>query len=316
MPQPTSAQAHTDTTLTNVSIAHMQSVDNYAATKVAPVIGVQKQTDLVRIYTRADLLRSDAARRGPGSRIAESGYGMSTTTYTSEVWGLGHLVDEQTAANYDEPGDAEEDAVKALTQDLLIQREAQFVTKIFDNSLWGTSSTPAAGDKWDVATSDPREQIHTAKETVLAASGFIPNVLCVDYRVHNALLRHPLLRDQIKYTDGAGVDSMAIAKFFDVEKYVVAKATRNSGPEGGTASYGLVSSPDALLVFAPNAPGLMVPAGCYNFVWDGLQGFNQGLRVSRYEDIQRRGTMLEVEMTWGFTITASEMGYFFNDAVT
>ena len=64
-----------------------------------PSVGVDKKADKYYVYTRADLLRSQAQRRGPSAEIAIGSYGVSDDSYECENWALGRDIDDPTRAN-------------------------------------------------------------------------------------------------------------------------------------------------------------------------------------------------------------------------
>ena len=66
MSLPTGSDVHVDVPLTNISLAYMQSEENFISTKVFPFIPTAKQSNKYYIYDRADFNRDQAAVRGPG----------------------------------------------------------------------------------------------------------------------------------------------------------------------------------------------------------------------------------------------------------
>jgi hypothetical protein len=86
--QPTQSQVHVDRPLTNASTAYMQSNDKFIATRVAPIVPVEKQTDKITVYNKNDFLRDEAQKRADGTESAGSGYGLNTTGYSCDVFAL------------------------------------------------------------------------------------------------------------------------------------------------------------------------------------------------------------------------------------
>ena len=74
MPQPTLSDVHVNALLTNMSVAFFQDDASFVATRVFPIIPVQKASDRYIVYTRGDFNRNQMAKRGAGAESAGSGY--------------------------------------------------------------------------------------------------------------------------------------------------------------------------------------------------------------------------------------------------
>ena len=246
MPQPTLYQTHIDAPLTNISVAYMQSVDNFIASKVFPIVPVDKKSNKFFIYTKNDWFRDEAQRRADGTESAGSGYNLSTDSYAADVWAFHKDVGDQVRANSDTPLVPDREATEFVTSRLLLRQEIQFVTDYFATSIWGkdltgVSSTSPTGDnftQWsDFANSDPLEDVEKAKETILGSTGFMPNTLVLGYQAYRKLRNHPDLVDRIKYTSSNTITTDIMARLFDVERVLVAKAVKATNNEGATAAF-------------------------------------------------------------------------------
>lgn len=315
MSQPTRSQVHVDSVLTSISIAYIQDQDNYIASKVFPVIPVDKKSDIYFTYTKNDWFRDEAQVRAPATESAGSGYGLGTAQYSADVWAFHKDVDDQTRANADAPLNPDSDATKFVTSRLLLRKEKQWVTDYFTTSVWGTDSTP--GSLWsDFAASDPAEDIETGKQTILTNTGFMPNTLVLGYPVFRKLKRHPDFRDQIKYTTADNITADILARLLDVDRVIVAMATNATNNEGETAAYSLIHGKHALLCYVNPSPGLLAPSAGYTFAWTGVGGFMQSeVGVSRIPIPLIKADRIEAEMAWDNKVVASDLGYFFNGAV-
>jgi hypothetical protein len=305
---------HVDSLLTNISVAYMQDQSNFIADKVFPVVSVAKQSDVYRTFSKSDFLRIDSRRIGPGAMAPESGFGLADTLYSCNKYGLAAMADEQTAANHDNIGHSlEELHAMNLMQDLLMNRESQWMTAFFANSIWGTTLTTPAADRWSVSTSDPKALVNTGKETILGSTGKMPNTLVLDYRVFNALTEHPLVRDQFKYVGSGSVNEAMLQGFFDVERVFVAKSISNTSVEGASSpSYGLASGQHALLCYSTPTPSLVTPSAGYIFQWDGVTGgLINGVRTERFDVPERHGVKIEVNSFWDMATVSTDCGYFF-----
>ena len=84
---PTPGDVHVNTPLTQISIAYLQSQDQFVAAQMCPVIPVTKQSDRYYTYNRGDFFRDQMQKRAPGTPAASVGYRLDNTpTYFCDVW--------------------------------------------------------------------------------------------------------------------------------------------------------------------------------------------------------------------------------------
>lgn len=316
MAQPTSSAVHVDRPLTNISVAYMQSQDAFIASRVFPIVPVEKQTDKYFTYTKNDWFRDEAELRADGTQSAGSGYGLSTASYSCDVYAFHKDVGPQARANVDAGLALDRDATLFVTQRLLLRQEMQWVTDCFSTSIWGTDSTPS--NLWsDYTLSDPINDVETGKETILSNTGFLPNTLVLGYQTFRALRNHPDIIDRFKYTSSQNISAQMLAGIFEVDRIFVARAVKATNVEGETAAYGFVHGKHALLCYVAPTPGLLTPSAGYTFVWRGLPGgIGADVAISR-ESIPLTGGAERVEgqTAWDNKIVATDLGYFFNGAV-
>ncbi len=316
MAQPTTSSVHVDRVLTNVSIAYIQSQDNFIATKVFPNIPVDKRSNVYFTYTKNDWFRDEAQVRAPATESAGSGYGLSTASYSADVFAFHKDVDDQVRANSDAPLSPDMDATKFVTSRMLLRQEIQWVTDYFATSVWGTDSTPT--NLWsNYSTSDPIEDIEAAKQTILTNTGFMPNTLVVGYPVWRQLKNHPDFVDRIKYTSSDNISTAIIAKLFELDNIYVAKAVKATNLENETAAYSLTHGKHALLLYVNPSPGLLAPSAGYTFSWTGVSdGLGLNVGVSRIPMPWIKSDRIEAQMAWDNKVVATDLGYFFNGAVS
>jgi hypothetical protein len=157
MPQPTGGQVHIDAILTNISIAYLQNQDNFIADKVFPVIPVDKKSDKFFTYTKNDWFRDEAQRRAGGTESAGGGYGLSTGSYSADVFAFHKDVDDQTLYNADSPLNPLREATEFVTEALAALAQAQ-------------AAADAAEDAQAEAEADAREAHAMERRAVEAAA--------------------------------------------------------------------------------------------------------------------------------------------------
>jgi hypothetical protein len=170
----------------------------------------------------------------------------------------------------------------------------------------------------DDANGDPFTDIAFGQTTILQNTGYMPNKLTISWNVYQALRKHPLIVDRIKYTMAtyAGtITPQLLAQAFDIAAIVVSKAVYNTASENVTASMSFVAGKNALLTYSPPAPGLMVPSAGYTFGWTGFTGLNSlGIRISQIPMnwLGMGLVRIEGEMAFDMQVVSSDLGFFYS----
>jgi len=324
MPQPSINTVHIDAILTNISVAYIQKQENFIADKVFPVVPVDKKSDKYFTYNKNDWFRDEAQRRADATESAGSGYSLNTGSYSADVWAFHKDIGDQTIANADAPLNPLREATEFVTSRLMLRKELQFVTDFFTTSIWGTDVTGVAGTpttgqtkQWsDYTSSDPINDIEAAKSVILSTTGLAPNTLVLGYEVFRQLKNHPDLVDRIKYTSSQTITEDMLARMFDLDRVLVAKAVKATNNEGATAAYGFAYGKAALLCHVASAPGLLTPSAGYTFSWTGVSGgigSNIGVRSFRMESL--KAERVEAEMAFDNKVIGTDLGYFWNTIV-
>ena len=314
MPQPTVSDVHVDAILTNISVAYMQEADNFVASRAFPQIPVNKQSDKYFTYSQADFFRDQVQLRADGTPSAGTGYSLSTATYAAEVYALHKDIGDQVRQNADNPIDPDMDATRFLTQQMLIRQEIDWASNAFATGIWDTDRTP--GTLWSAAGSTPIADIETGKQTVMTATGYVPNTLIISYKAFSALVDNSDIVDRIKFTSQDSVTPDLLARVFNVDRCLIMSSVYNTAAEGATAAYSAVGDKDALLCYTPRNPGLMVPSAGYQMVWSGISaGLGTASAVSRFRLDELKADRIEIEAAWDTKIVSSALGYFFSNPV-
>jgi len=324
MPQPTMNDVHVDAILTNISVAYLQRQENFIAEKVFPVIPVDKKSDKYFQYTKNDWFRDEAQRRADGTESAGSGYNLTTSTYSTDVFAFHKDVGDQTIANADAPLNPLREAAEFVTHRILLRKELQFVTDFFTTGIWsedvtGVAGTPGAGEtkQWsDYTSSDPIDNIEEAKQEILSNTGMEANTLILGYEVFRQLKNHPDLVDRIKYTSSQTITTDMLAAMFDIPRVMVAKAVKATNVEGAAEAYDFAYGKKALLCHVATNPGLLTPSAGYTFNWTGVSGgIGATIGTSSFRMESLKATRVEAEMAFDNKVVGADLGYFWTDIV-
>ena len=315
MAQPTANDVHIDAILTNISVAYIQDQNAFVASKVFPTIPVEKQSDKYFVYTKGDWFRDEAQLRAPATESAGSGYNLTTATYNTQVYAFHKDVDDQVRANADNPLNPDRDATSFITQRMLLRQEIQWASEFFTTSVWATDSTPT--NLWnDYTSSDPIGDVETGKSTMLNSTGYLPNTLVMGYDVFRQLRNHPDIVDRVKYTSAENVTEDILARFFGVDRILVARAVKNTGLEGAATSMSSIVGKNAALYYVAPSAGILTPSAGYQFAWRGVSdGMGANIGITRFRMPELRADRIEAQMAWDNKVIAADLGYFFSACV-
>lgn len=317
MPQPTRGEVHVVRALTNVSVAYMQSASDFVSQVVFPTVPVSFQSDKYFVFDSSDFRRDTAKPRAPGTESAGGGFDIDTDTYSCEIYALHKDVADQIRSNADDGIDLDRSSSEFVMQQLMIQKEVQWMSSYFTTSVWTTDKVGGTDfTAWDDSSSDPEADIDAGKALIKRTIGMEPNTLVVSYEVHQALKRHPLVTERFKHTSSASITSEILARFFEVDRYIIGSASYVTSAEGATDVNAFIAGKHALLCYVAPAPGLMVPSAGYTFAWSAFSGGVNGVRTKRFRMEALESDRIEGEFSYDHKVVLADAGYFFSGAVS
>ena len=270
---------HLDAALTNISVGYQQDRDAFKAEQIFPVVPVQKQSDKYFTFDKGAWHRSEAGLLAPGAETRGANFTLSNSSYYCDVVGVHMDVSDQLRGNADEALNIDTSATEYVTDNVLLKREIDCFSMVFETSSWTGSSTGgdiSVGAQWSVVTSTPIADVQTQSDAILKNTGRRPNVLCLGGDVFASLNKNTDILDRIRYTQRGIVTTDLLAPLFGVEKVIVASSIKNTAAEGATASMSFVGADTAWLGYVAPSPGLMTPSAGYLFAWTGLEGVSAG----------------------------------------
>jgi hypothetical protein len=335
---PSRSDVHVNRPLTNISIAFLQSADNFVASKVFPNIPVNKKSDAYFTYDRGEFNRDEMEERAPGTESAGGTYDVANDTYFARTRAYHKDIPDEVRDNADDPIDLDREATEFVTHKGLIKREVTWAATYFTagdpGDTWtfdvdGASSRSASFDPtsaannnavfWNDASSTPIEDVRLLKRHVLESTGFEPNALTLGRAVYDALVDHPDIVGRIDRGQTTGVamaNRRALAELFEVEDILVMNAIQNTAKEGQTASHSFIGGKHALLSYRPRTPGILTPSAGYTFSWTGRVGSgNDGMRVKRFRMDHLESDRVEIDMSYDQKKISADLGAFFGSIV-
>lgn len=302
--------------LTTMLVGFTQADARFVASRVFPAVMVPNDSGTYFKFTQKYWLSDTMQVRAPGGAFARGQFGVETDTYTTAQYALEYAIADEVRRNSQVPMDLETAATRWLAQKSLIHRERVFAAGYMKTSVWGTDVTGGSSfTKWsDYDGSDPVSDFLTGMSTVSNATGYKPNYAIMGDIVQRKLVNHPDILDRIKYTTTAlmGNVASALASVIGVDNWLVATAIYNSANEGQDATTAAIIDDDVLLCYVSATPGIMEASAGYTFTWDGGGGAGQ---VYNVRDDRVHADLIQAKEQWGMKAVATNLGYFFADAV-
>jgi len=313
MPEPTLNDIHVDSALTDFSLSYFQDASNYIATSVFPSVNVATRSAKYFTYPKAELLRTDAKKRAPGTEAAVRSYKLSNDTYNCEVHAVAIDVSDQEKANADPALDPEADAARVTTQDIMIARDKAWTQAAFTTGIWGTETTAT----WNTSTGDVIGDIQTGIVAMMKGTGYRPNTLVLGAEAwYSGLWTSTEVINRLPTNAPRIVTEGFIQDLFGFDKVYILGGVERTADEGATGAPTFIHEDHALLAYVNPGAGLRDVTAGKTFNWSGLTGGGGGIRTKRYEIPERSATRVETDTAFDFKICATDLGYLIKHTVS
>jgi len=296
MPLPTSSNVHVDQPLTNLLVGYKNQA--YIADEAAPVVPVDKQTNIIPRLNQSYFFRDDARVRAVGTESRGGGWTVDNTmTYFCPRYSYHHDIPDEVRDNTDAPYDQDREASYLVADKLMMARERAFATNLFTTGVWGQDKVGGTDfNQWsNYAGSTPLEDVATYKDSVEALIGVEPNTAVIGKQVlvgsgglanGNGLLWHPEILDLIKYTQKAVITVDLLASLFGFDKLLVGRAIFTSTPEAtaeASVTYSRIWGKHMLMMYNTPGPSIWKPPAVATIVWNRVANAIQYIKRFRLE---------------------------------
>jgi hypothetical protein len=259
----------------------------YVGMEICPVIEVPHQNGVFPKRTLAQILKSsEDTRRASGSAYRRGGGEFTKDNWNTEERGFEEPVDARENAINRDWFDAELIAADECRQQVLEDIEEQVIALV--NAV---SNTTGAGTAWSThATADPTANVLAGKVAMRNRCGIVPNAMCVEWSAFQDLLECDAILDRIKHWGGddpkkAAMNNLSLmAAVFDVERFVVAGAIKNTANEMAAASISTVFPEDKVLLYRHSDNRNMKRPRWANTLHWGEDGSRIGCALETYDD--------------------------------
>ena len=132
-------------------------------------------------YNKANNFQIPDARRAPKTDFKRVTWDVSSASYVIEEYGFGGDWDDTEVDASLSPVDLNRDTTEVVTNTTLLAYERRVNAIVCDQGSYTNTGTP--GTAWDSAGSDPIADIITAKRTIYASTGVMPNKAVIGWKV-------------------------------------------------------------------------------------------------------------------------------------
>lgn len=306
---PLSKQIHQDKALEKISVSYQPG--EFIADRLVSSVPVKHDTDKYYVYDFG-VLRLEETKRAKGAATHRTTYSMSTSSYSLETHALKELVLQEDKDNADKAINLEIDTTEMLTRKILVRKEKECNDVIMASGNWTNQESLTSTLAWTQNTtlSNPIIKIDSGTSKIISASGHKPNKLVIDDPTFRGAKEHTSIIDRVKYTSADSVTEKMLAKLFNVEEVLVARAIYESAQEGLTSSPSFIWTNSAFLAYIESSPGLKKASAAYQLI---QQNKGNPYKVTKWPEEDPEGSWVKVETKFQFKPVATACAYLFID---
>lgn len=301
-----------DPRLSQIALAYRNQT--LIADQVLPRVPVGKEEFKWLKHTKEEGFTVPDTTTGRKGRVNEVSFTASEETSSTRDYGLEDAIPQSDITNAAGiPGyDPLSKSTEMLSNLIALDREVRVAATVFAAATYpiGNKATLSGTSQWSHVDSDPVKAILTALDSMLIR----PNIATFGQAVWTQLRQHPKV---VKATNRNSGDSgvaarQAVAELLELEEILVGQGFVNTAKPGQTASMSRVWGKHASFIYRNQMAAPM------NDITFGMTA-EFGTRIAgSWEDRNiglRGGTRVRAGESVREIITASDVGYFFENAV-
>lgn len=312
----TPGDVHVDALMTDFAINYGNA--GFVGEALFPYANVRKKSDKYAVFNKKRTQeRVPNTLRAPRTAAKAVDWDVDlTNSYSAEERALAAGVDDGERDNADAPIDPDQRATRAALIGILLDFENDVATKATTaaNYPTGHSVTLAGVNQWsDLTNSDPKKDVDDGREKILDDAGVLPNTIVIPWKVVQTLKRNSKILDAFKYVQGGVITVDMLSNYFEIDRVVIAAASKNTAAEGQTAVLAKLWGKDVILAFVdPNPSPLDGISFGKAFRW--IQN-GQARLTRRFREERARTDWYEVSQAHDIKITAGEAAYIIKAAI-
>lgn len=300
-----------DPRLTGIAIAYRNQM--MIADAVLPRVPVGTDPFKYLVYDKADRFTVPNTRVGRKGRPDQVEFGATEVEASTEDYGLEDAVPQHDIDRAPEGFDPLGNATEGIMDLVALDREIRVANLVFALATYPAAQreTLAGTDQWsDPDDSTPIVDISDALDVPIMR----PNVLVLGQKTATVLRRHPQIVKSFNGTSGeAGIVPISfLAEMFELEEVLVGKAFVNTAKPGQAPVFARTWGNHAALIHRNRLANTQrgVTFGFTAQFGDRVAGSAEDRNIGL-----RGGQMVRAGESVKEVISASDVGYFFEDAV-
>lgn len=263
----TGRDLHIDNFLTQIAINFRPQ--GMIADMIAPVVPVQKESDVYPVFSQAEMFAIETTLRSRGKEANKITRSVSSAQYVCKNYALARDLYIEDIANMDAAVQFELGigATRHILDGLRLDWERRLTNQISSSSNVATVFLPASS--WASAAGDPISQIAQMQEQQRALTGYKMNSIGFGWRAWSLFRRNVNVRNVINGTNnGKGfVTRQQAQDLFEVERFWVQEAFWNTANEAQPINLASPFHDRVIVYYAPITPSREEPSYMYSFRW-------------------------------------------------
>lgn len=307
----TGRDLHVDQFLTEIAINFRP--EGFIADMIAPIVSVQKETNLYPVFNRGETFAIEDTTRSRGTEAKRVTRSVSTNNYAVKNYALAYDVFVEDRANMDAALQFELDAgaVRYLETKLMLDWDKRVTSLV--GSASNVSTGFLTGSSWVAGASpgDPVSMIWKAMEQVQSQTAQKPNSICFGWQAWNFFRRNLNARNFVLGTNNGGgaVTRQSALDAFEIDRLIVAGGFYNTSNEAQAAALSSNALKDSVLVYyAPLAPSRETPSFMYSFRWTDPALGTPFAAIRHPYETRKKVDGIELQYYQDEKITGSEYG--------
>lgn len=266
---PSGRQVHIDTPMSNLLVAAFETMGDFVAQNIFPVVPVGKQSDKYYTLSKEAWLKQPTSRRSPRAAANRIEFDISSDAYFCDNYALAGEIPIEDIANADMAIQLRKSTTNMIARNLLADLEIRAAAAVASNV--STTQRLTGASAWDaVSSADIQGQVQDAHISIFNNTGLRANVLVLDYQSYLYAKRNKALIGLYQYTANkpSMLNDQQLAEAFSVDRVLVARSQKNNAAYAATASITSIWGPTALLArVETGAPSMMTATYGLSFRW-------------------------------------------------
>jgi hypothetical protein len=266
---PSGRQVHIDSPMSNLLVASFETMGDFVAQSLFPVVSVGKQSDKYYTLSKEAWLKQPNSRRSPRTAANRIEFDISSDAYFADNYALAGEIPVEDMANADTALALRKSTTAMIARNLLADLEIRTAAAVASNV--STIQRLTGANAWDAVNSaDIQSQVQDAHISIFNNTGLRANVLVLDYQSYLYAKRNKALIGLYQYTSSkpSMINDAQLAEAFSVDRVLVARSQKNNAAYGATASITSIWGPTAILArVEAGAPSMMTATYGLSFRW-------------------------------------------------